>query len=201
MNSPALKLGTQSIVLVGMMGAGKSSLGKKLALALHLPFYDSDSEIEHAAQMSIADMFAVHGEAFFRDGERRVIARLLSSPPAIIAVGGGAFIHDDTRALIRQHALSVWLDVPLAQLIERVQRTPQKRPLLAGSPDTGDGDIGATMTRLAAMRAPAYGQADITIALDNTLMGKGGKQSLQKSVAHILQALEAYYQDTRQQPS
>ena len=112
---------SRPIVLIGMMGAGKSSLGLRLAEALKLPFLDADAEIEKAAAMSIAEIFDQHGEAAFRDGERRVIKRLLDSEPMVLALGGGAFINDATRALVQEKALSVWLDVPVDELVPRLR--------------------------------------------------------------------------------
>ncbi len=149
----------RSIVLLGMMGAGKSSVGQRLAKRLKLPFVDADAEIEKAAQMSIADIFDRHGEAAFRDGERRVIARLLKSPRHVLALGGGAFMDGDTRRLIGACATSIWLDVPLDELVVRVNRNPSKRPLLTG------GDIRATLEELMDQRAPVYAEADIRVAL------------------------------------
>ena len=114
-------------------GAGKSSLGSRLAKRLKLSFVDADSEIEAAAGMSIAEIFETHGEAAFRDGERRVIARLLKAGPQVLALGGGAFCDADTRAEISDKAISIWLDVPVDELVERVKRKPGKRPLLANT--------------------------------------------------------------------
>lgn len=158
MNRPALRAHiTTPIVLIGMMGSGKSSLGVRLAEALELRFADADAEIEKAAQMSIADIFDHHGEAAFRDGERRVIKRLLAETPQIIALGGGAFMDDDTRALIRDTALSIWLDVPLEELVARVERKPNKRPLLVGV------DVPRKLAELMAARAPVYAEADLRV--------------------------------------
>ena len=139
---------SRPIVLIGMMGAGKSSLGLRLAEALKLPFLDADAEIEKAAAMSIAEIFDQHGEAAFRDGERRVIKRLLDSEPMVLALGGGAFINDATRALVQEKALSVWLDVPVDELVRRVKKKPDKRPLLKGQ------NVEAKLTELMQIRAP-----------------------------------------------
>ena len=122
------------IVLVGLMGVGKSSVGRRLAAVLDLPFTDADDAIEEAAQMTINDMFAMHGEQDFRDGERRVIARLMEEERGVIATGGGAFVNDETRALILEKGIPVWLDADLDTLVERVGRK-DNRPLLR------DGDI------------------------------------------------------------
>ena len=143
------------IVLVGMMGAGKSSLGSRLADRLGLDFVDADTEIEAAAGMSIAEIFETHGEAAFRDGERRVIARLLNAEPRILALGGGAFGDASTRADVLNRAISIWLDVPIDELVERVKRKPGKRPLLANT------NVHEKITSLMHARAPHYGEADI----------------------------------------
>ena len=119
------------IVLVGLMGVGKSTVGRRLATRMRLPFVDADTEIEAAAGMSITDIFDRFGEAHFRDGERRVIARLMDGLPKVIATGGGAFINDDTRALILESALAIWLDANTAVLADRVGRR-DTRPLLRG---------------------------------------------------------------------
>jgi shikimate kinase len=139
------------------MGCGKSSIGKRLALRLALPFVDADTEIEDAAGMTISEMFERFGEAHFRDGERRVIARLIDGTPKVIATGGGAFMNDETRALIRERTLSVWLDADVATLVDRVRRRGS-RPLLK------DKDPGEVLTALAAVRGPVYAQARIRIA-------------------------------------
>ena len=122
-------LGTRSVVLVGMMGAGKSTIGRRLSARLHLPFLDADTEIEAAAGMSIPDIFETHGEPHFRDGEARVIARLLDGGPAVIATGGGAFIREETRSRIRYKAVSIWLRADADIIMKRVKRRAD-RPLL-----------------------------------------------------------------------
>src|SRR5712691_6789344 len=142
-------LGTRSIVLVGMMGAGKSTIGRRLSARLRLPFLDADMEIEAAAGMSVPDIFEAHGEPYFRDGEVRVIARLLDSGPAVIATGGGAFMNPDTRALVRDRGISVWLKTDLALLLRRVKRKGD-RPLLKGK------DAEATLKRLLGDREKTY---------------------------------------------
>src|SRR5581483_10059480 len=123
-------LGSRSIVLVGMMGVGKSSVGRRLGVRLGIPFVDADTEIEKAAGMSIADIFARHGEANFRSGEARVIARLLEGGPQVLATGGGAFMNADTRAAMRTKAVSIWLNADFDVLMRRVAKRKNERPLL-----------------------------------------------------------------------
>jgi shikimate kinase len=144
------------IVLVGLMGAGKSTVGRRLASALRLPFHDADQEIEKAAGCSISDFFDQYGEAAFRDGERKVIARLLDGPRHVLATGGGAFMDPTTRALIKERGLSVWLRANIELLMERVAKRPT-RPLLK------NGDPRGTMERLMAERYPVYAEADVTV--------------------------------------
>lgn len=144
------------VVLVGMMGVGKSSVGRKLAAALNMPFVDADEEIESAAQMSIPDIFARFGEAHFRDGERRVIQRLVNGERKVIATGGGAFVNPETRALILHDAIAVWLDSDVETLLERVGRK-DNRPLLR------QGDPREILTRLRDERRSAYEQAPIHV--------------------------------------
>jgi len=152
---PALR--ARTLVLVGMMGAGKSSVGKRLAHALDLPFKDADEEIERAAGLTIPDIFALRGEAEFREGERRVIARLLDEPAHVLATGGGAFVNAETRALVKtKGALSIWLKADPEVLARRVGRK-DNRPLLRGK------DPRQVLTELLAAREPAYSQADLTI--------------------------------------
>jgi len=146
----------QPIVLVGLMGAGKSTVGRRLAQRLHVPFVDADTEIETAAGMTVSDIFARFGEAHFRDGERRVIARLITGEPRVIATGGGAFIQDETRALILDNTLSVWLDASPEVLVARVARR-DTRPLLR------EGDPRAVLEELARVRNPIYAQAHLRI--------------------------------------
>jgi shikimate kinase len=152
----AAALGTRSLVLVGMMGAGKSTIGRRLSARLRLPFLDADTEIEAAAGMSIPDIFETHGEPHFRDGEARVIARLLDSGPAVIATGGGAFMREETRNRIRDKAVSIWLKAEAEIIMRRVRRRAD-RPLLQ-TPDPA-----ATVDRLLGEREPVYQNADITI--------------------------------------
>jgi len=149
-------LGRRSIVLVGMMGAGKSSVGRRLAARLGLVFVDADSEIEAAAGMSIADIFAAHGEAYFRSGEARVIARLLEGGPQVMATGGGAIMNRDTRALVGVKGVSIWLDADYEVLLRRVKRRTD-RPMLKTV------DPAQTLRRLLDERKPVYSQADVTL--------------------------------------
>lgn len=151
----------RTIALVGLMGVGKSSVGRRLASALGLPFRDADSEVESAAGRSISDIFAALGEPAFRDGERRVISRLLEGPPHVLATGGGAFMNDETRALIKQHAVSIWLKADLEILARRISRK-DTRPLLAGK------DPIEVLREHAAVRYPVYAEADITVETGDT---------------------------------
>ena len=149
-------LGARSIVLVGMMGAGKSTIGRRLGARLRLPFTDADTEIEAAAGMSIPDIFETRGEAQFRDGEARVIARLLDHGPIVLATGGGAFMREATRDRIRARAISIWLRADADVIMRRVRRRAD-RPLL----QTADPE--ATVNRLLGEREPVYQNADLTI--------------------------------------
>lgn len=150
------QLGTRSIVLVGLMGAGKSTVGRRLGQTLKLPFRDADHEIEAAAGMTIPDIFAIHGEEHFRDGERRVIARLLQEGPMVLATGGGAFMNEETRRNIAEHGISIWLKADLDVLMRRVRKR-DTRPLLHNPDPEG------TMRRLMDLRYPVYALADLTI--------------------------------------
>ena len=149
-------LGRRSVVLVGMMGSGKSSIGRRLAARLGLPFVDADGEIEKAAGMTIAEIFANHGEPYFRAGEARVIARLLEGGPQVLATGGGAFMNPETRLGIRAKGISVWLRATLEVLSRRIKRRGD-RPLLKGA------DPAKTLQRLIEERYPVYAEADITV--------------------------------------
>jgi shikimate kinase len=150
-------LGTRAIVLVGMMGAGKSTIGRRLAARLRLPFLDADTEIEAAhAGMTIPEIFATHGERYFRDGEARVIARLLDNGPVVLATGGGAVMREETRNRIRDKAVSIWLKADAEVIMRRVKRRAD-RPLLQ-TPDPA-----ATVSRLLEQREPVYQNADLTI--------------------------------------
>lgn len=146
----------RTIVLVGLMGAGKTTVGRRLARRLGLEFADSDFEIEKAAQMTVADIFSTYGEEYFRAGERRVISRLMDGPARVLATGGGAFINDETRTLMKEKSITIWLDASLDVLVERTSRR-DTRPLLQ------DGDPEAILEQLLADRTPIYAQADIKI--------------------------------------
>ncbi len=146
----------RTIALVGLMGAGKSTIGRRLAARLDIPFVDADTEIEAAAGSTIPEIFERHGEAAFRNGERRVIARLLCDKPKVLATGGGAFMNPETRQRIQARAISIWLRADLDLLMTRVSKR-DNRPLLK------KGDPRAIMERLIAERYPIYGTADIVI--------------------------------------
>lgn len=165
------------LVLVGMMGSGKSSIGRRLATRLHIPFHDADEAIETAAQSSIAEIFARDGEAYFRDGERRVIARLLGHGPCVLATGGGAFVQPDTRGDILARGIAIWLDASVATLVERTSRRDHRPLLRTGNP-------AATLERLCAERRDAYAMAHIHIASD------AGPHK--RTLDAILSALEDY---------
>jgi shikimate kinase len=162
------------IVLVGLMGVGKTTVGRRLAQRLHLPFVDADAEIETAAGMRITEIFERFGEAHFRDGERRVIARLIDGSPKVIATGGGAFVQGDTRALILDQATAIWLDADPQILAERVAKRDH-RPLLRGKEPL------QVLTELAAARNPYYALAPIHV--------RSRAQPHDATVAAILQAL------------
>ena len=167
----------RTIVMVGLMGAGKSAVGRRLAARLNMPFVDADTEIETAAGCTIAEIFERHGEAAFRDGERRVIARLLEGPPIVLATGGGAFMDDDTRALVARTGISVWLRADLDTLVQRTAKR-NHRPLLR------DGDPAKTLKNLIAIRHPIYEQSDIVVESDDS--------PLDKTVDRVCKALDAY---------
>ena len=150
-------LGSRSIVLVGMMGVGKSSIGRRLAARLGVPFVDADSEIEKAAGMNIADIFTRHGEAYFRSGEARVIARLLDGGPQVLATGGGAVMNADTRGAIKAKGVSIWLSAEFDVLMRRINKRKNDRPMLQTA------DPAATLRELLVAREPAYAQADLTV--------------------------------------
>jgi shikimate kinase len=149
-------LGSRSVVLVGMMGAGKSSVGRRLAARLGVSFVDADSEIEKAAGMTIAEIFAAHGEPYFRSGEARVIARLLEGGPQVLATGGGAYMNPQTRDAVRASGISVWLRATVDVLTRRIKRRGD-RPLLKNVDQT------ETLRRLIEERYPIYGEADLTV--------------------------------------
>ena len=177
---PALR--SRTLVLVGMMGSGKSSVGKRLAQALDLPFKDSDEEIEKAAGLTINDIFALRGEAEFREGERRVIARLLDEPPHVLATGGGAFVNDGARALVKQKATSIWLKADPEVLARRVGRK-DNRPLLRGK------DPRKVLADLLKAREGAYSQADLIV--------ESNEGPHQHTVEAIIAALKARIEQAR----
>ncbi len=146
----------RTIALVGLMGAGKSTVGRRLAEKLGRAFYDSDAEIEKAAGLSISDIFALHGEADFRRGEKQVIRRLLDLPPHVLATGGGAFLDADTRALMKDKAITVWLNADFETLWRRVQKRDD-RPLLQRA------DAREHLSNLVVQREPFYSQADLVV--------------------------------------
>ena len=146
----------RTIVLVGLMGAGKTTVGRRLARRLGLEFADSDFEIEKAAQMTVADIFSTYGEDYFRAGERRVISRLMDGPARVLATGGGAFINDETRTLMKEKSITIWLDASLEVLVERTSRRDTRPLLQSGNPET-------ILEQLLADRTPIYAQADIKI--------------------------------------
>jgi shikimate kinase len=166
----------RTIALVGLMGAGKTSIGKRLALALNVPFRDADEEIERAAGITIQEIFDLHGECEFRRGERGVIRRLLNEPPHVLATGGGAFIDPGTRSLMRAHAISIWLRADLDTLVRRVERRDH-RPLLR------DGCPREILQRLIEVRYPIYSEADLVVDTG------GGPHT--NAVAAVLCALRA----------
>ena len=172
-------LRARTITLVGLMGVGKSSVGRRLANALELPFKDADVEIEAAAGRSIPEIFASLGEPAFREGERRVITRLLEDPPHVLATGGGAFITPETRALIKERSVSVWLKADLEVLVRRVGRK-DNRPLITGK------DPLEVLTELAAVRYPIYAEADVVVETGDT--------AHHVTVDQVIQALTAYLQ-------
>jgi len=149
-------LGDRSIVMVGLMGCGKSAVGRRLAAKLGMPFVDADEEIEKAAGQSIEDIFTEHGEPYFRDGERKVLARLLRSGPQVLATGGGAFMNAETRAAIAQTGISIWLKAELPLLMRRVAKRTNRPLLKAGEPE----DV---MRNLMDTRYPVYALADVTV--------------------------------------
>jgi shikimate kinase len=177
-------LGRRPVVLVGMMGAGKSTVGRRLAARLGLPFMDADSEIERAhANMTIPEIFAVHGEPYFRDGEARVIARLLDNGACVLATGGGAFMREETRTRIGDKAVSIWLKADADIIMKRVKRRAD-RPLLQTA------DPAATIGRLIEQRHPVYELADITIASRDVLHEKIVEECIEALHARLTRAAE-----------
>jgi shikimate kinase len=176
----------KTVVLVGLMGAGKSAIGRRLAARLHLPFLDADTEIEAAAGCSIAEIFARDGEAVFRACERRIIARLLTErPPHILATGGGAFMDPDTRATIRAHGVSVWLRAELDVLVTRTARR-NTRPLL------NQGNPREILQGLMKQRYPVYAEADLTVVSD--------ERPPEGTVDQVIEALERHFGHSLQNP-
>jgi len=173
----------RTIVLVGLMGAGKTSIGKRLAEQLGVRFVDADKEIEEAAGCTLSDCFARFGEEEFRRGEERVIARLLRDPPCVLATGGGAFMSEDTRREIREHATSVWLKADLEVLFERVARRSD-RPLLQTDDPKG------TLESILQERYPVYATADLTV------------ESVQGPIDHMVErvrkSIETYFESTHE---
>jgi len=148
---------TRTIALVGLMGAGKSTVGRRLAEKLGRPFFDSDDEIEKAAGLSVADIFSIHGETEFRRVEYRVLERLLSGPPHVLATGGGAYLKEETRAMMRQHAVTIWLNADLETLWKRVSRRGHRPLLRQANPR-------AVLSDLFETRKPIYEKADLIVA-------------------------------------
>lgn len=179
----------RSVVLVGLMGAGKSSVGRRLATRLALPFQDADAEIEAAAGCSIEDIFANFGEAAFREGERKVIARLLQGPPLVLATGGGAYMDPDTRRIIAERATAVWLRAELDVLLKRVLRR-NNRPLLKR------GDPRQILQELMTVRYPIYAQADIVVDSSD-----GPHEALVEAIVERLAAFHSVRQDRAQSPA
>jgi shikimate kinase len=175
--SPIPDLPRKTIALVGLMGVGKSSIGRRLGAVLGMPFVDADIEVEAAAGRSIPEIFAAYGEAAFRDGERRVIARLLEGEPHVLATGGGAFVNAETRALIKAKAISIWLKADLEVLARRVGRK-DNRPLVR------DRDPMDVLREQAEIRYPFYGEADLIVQTGDT--------PHQEAVMAILEALRAH---------
>jgi shikimate kinase len=167
-------IGGRSLVLIGMMGAGKTSIGKRLAARLQLPFVDTDRAIEEAAHLSVSEIFDVYGEVAFCDCERRVIARILQIPSQVVALGGGAWKDPDTRARVSANAISIWLDADLAALAERVQRR-NTRPLLHNSDPLG------VLMALDRERRPVYALADLRM-----MVGHAPHEHVVKDTIHAL---------------
>jgi shikimate kinase len=180
-NPDAQKRHDRTIALVGLMGVGKSTVGRRLGQRLGLPFADGDDEIEQAAGMTVSDIFARLGEAEFRDGEARVMRRLLEGPPMVLATGGGAILNAETRGLLKQHAITVWLRADIKIIASRVQRR-DTRPLLRGKDPT------EALTAMAEVRYPVYGQADVTVDV--------GAGAHAEAVEAIVKALDAWRAET-----
>lgn len=171
---------TKSLVLIGLMGAGKSSIGRRLAERLEMPFKDADSEIEAAAGCTVAEFFEAYGEAEFRDGERRVIQRLLEGDQIVLATGGGAFMNEETRGTIRDKAITIWMKADLDVLVRRTSRRKTRPLLLSGNPE----DI---LRRLMTERHPVYEKADVIIESRDVLHDV--------AVDAVVEGLETYLKD------
>lgn len=178
LETPPLAWRKRSIVLIGLMGVGKTTIGRRLAVKLKLPFVDADAEIEQAAGATVTEIFGRYGETGFRDGERRVIRRLMAGPRSVIATGGGAFVDAETRALILAHGLAVWLDADIDVLVERTSRR-NTRPLLR------EGDPRQTLKRLAELRRPFYAEAPVHV------LSQPGPHAT--TVTHVGAALEHFW--------
>ncbi len=175
-------LGSRCIVMVGMMGCGKSAIGRIVAAALELPFHDSDKEIEEAAGMTVPEIFTSYGEAEFRRGEERVIKRLLERGPLVLALGGGAFLSEKTRMEIGQRGLSLWLQADVDLLLSRVMRRPGKRPLLQ-TPDPRQ-----TLINLVEQRSPVYALADLHVKSSRSSKAKTRENALKALHKSLLEA-------------
>ncbi|WP_354188689.1 shikimate kinase [Bartonella silvatica] len=170
-------LDKQALVFVGLMGAGKSVIGKRVATALHLPFYDSDKEIEKAAQMTISELFKVYGEPEFRNLEQRIILKIIKQSPLVLATGGGAYINQDIRKAIHQNGISIWLKADLDILMERVSRRPTRPLLQTKNPKE-------TMQKLMEQRYPIYAKANLTI--------NSHKESRRTVVQNVIRSVQSY---------
>jgi len=171
-------LGHRPIVLVGMMGAGKTTVGRRVAARLNRRFVDSDEEVEKAAGMTIPEIFAAHGEADFRAGEARVVARLLRDPDIVLGTGGGAFINEETRGLIKAGALSVWIKAELDLLFARVQRRSNRPLLKTANPRE-------TLKGLIETRYPIYGEADITVLTRDVPQDQVAAEIIDAAIAYL----------------
>jgi len=180
----ALRQMPRTIVMVGLMGAGKSAIGRRLAQRLGLPFVDADAEIERAAGQTIEEIFTAHGEGYFRDGERRVIARLLGDPVHVLSTGGGAFMDAETRRLIGERGISVWLRAPIDVLLRRTARRTN-RPLLK------DRDPAEVLTKLIELRYPVYAQADVVVDSTDGPPEQTVQRVLDGLAAHLARAQKA----------
>jgi shikimate kinase len=168
---------TRTVALVGLMGAGKTAIGRRLAARLGLPFVDADEEIERAAGCTVSEFFDRYGETQFRAGERRVIGRLLEGPPHILSTGGGAYMNPDTRALMRARTLTIWLRADLDVLVDRVRRR-NNRPMLR------DGDPREILGRLMTQRHPVYAEADLTV--------ESSAKAVDVTTEHVIDALRTH---------